>query len=108
VRWAENPRCCPDLKMNKQEFVHQHSFDKSWHVLLAPADACELLKKRWGERGPPQAVWGMAPVGMCLVYTPRNAEECIVFLDILAASCRYCEDETCWEDGDGTGKSKAQ
>lgn len=109
VQWEENPRCCPDLKMNKQEFVHQHSFDKSWHVLLAPADACEVLGKGWGERGPPQAVWGMAPVGMCLVYAPRNADERLVFLEILAASCRYCEDETCWEEGrDGKGKSKAQ
>jgi hypothetical protein len=108
VRW-ENPRCCPDLKMNKQEFVHQHSFDKSWHMLLAPADAYEVLEKGWGERGPPHVVWGLAPVGMCLVYAPRNAEERLVFLDILAASCRYCEDETYWEGGrDWKGKSKAQ
>lgn len=77
---------------NRQEFCHVHSIDRSWHVLLSAADALEVLAKGWGERGPPQAVMGMAPVGMMLVYAPRNEEERLVFLDILAASSRYCED----------------
>lgn len=92
----------------RQEFVHQHSIDKSWHALLSPADALEVLAKGWGERGPPQAVLGMAPVGMMLLYAPRNKEERMVFLGILAASSRYCED-TEEKGGAGVkGKEHAQ
>lgn len=122
ARWTDE-RCCDDLKRTKyvwgvcmyegtgrndrswmgahrQEFAHQHSLDKSWHLLLSPADAIEVLAKGWGERGPPQALMGMAPVGMMLLYAPRNKEERLVFLDILAASSRYCEDATT-EEGKG-------
>ena len=41
-----------------QEFVHQHSLDKSWHILLAPGDAREVIIKGWGERGPPHVALG--------------------------------------------------
>ncbi len=101
VRWKEAPTDCPDLQQNMQEFLHQHSFDKSWHVLLAPADACEVLDKGWGERGPPQAVQGMAPPGMCFLYAPRDAEERLVFMDIVAGSYQYCLDTTCGKGGGG-------
>lgn len=82
----------PNTTENRQEFIHQHSLDKSWHLLLSPADALETLAKGWGERGPPHVVWGMAPLGMVLIYAPRDEEERMVFLDLLAASSRYCED----------------
>jgi len=91
ARWRST-RCCEDLKRNKQEFAHQHSLDKSWHVLLSPAHAFEVINKGWEERGPPQATLGMAPVGMVLVYAPRNEGERLLFLDTLMASKRYCEE----------------
>jgi hypothetical protein len=78
--------------------------DRSWHVLLSAADAIEVLEKGWGERGPPQAVMGMAPVGMTLVYAPRNEAERMAFLDILGASTRYCEDAV--EETQGSGMAQ--
>jgi hypothetical protein len=119
VRWKldalepRHRRCCRDLEQNEQEFVHQHSLDKSWHVLLAPRDACEVLRTGWGERGPPQAALGMAPAGMCFIYAPRNAEERFVFMDILAAACRYCEGDgniqkVGGEGGGGKGKGEKE
>ena len=69
--------------------------DGSWHVLLAPADAQEVVAKGFGEMWP-AATEGWAPIGYVLVYAPRDEAELAVLRQVLAA---------CWDFSSSGGKA---
>lgn len=71
--------------------MHSHSQDHhSWHILLSPHDANEVVAKGWGEYLPrvPLPLFS-STAGLVLVYAPRDVEEVRVFKEILLASCGY-------------------
>lgn len=87
-------KCCDDVVDRKGEWAHVHRLDRSWHVLLSPADTAAVLQSGYGEMWPVAAL-GWVPVGCVLIYAPRNPEEIDVLLRILEASWMYCAHE--WE-----------
>eukprot|EP01043_Picozoa_sp_COSAG02_P038575 COSAG02_NODE_2984_length_7618_cov_6.217981_5_plen_395_part_00 len=91
-------KCCDDVVDRKGEWAHVHRLDRSWHVLLSPADTAAVLQSGYGEIWPVAAL-GWVPVGYVLIYAPRNPEEIEVLLRILEASWMYCAHE--WE---GSGR----
>ena len=91
-------KCCDDVVSRKGEWAHVHRLDRSWHVLLSPADTVTVLKSGYGDLWP-MAALGWVPVGYVLIYAPRNPEEIHILKRILRASWLYCAHG--WERGEG-------
>ena len=97
LRFAEPALCdCRSVVAGRKgEFAHIHNMDGSWHVLLAPADAQEVVAKGFGEMWP-AATEGWAPIGYVLVYAPRDEAELAVLRKVLGA---------CWDFSSSGGKA---
>jgi hypothetical protein len=80
--------CCPaHIKVRKGEWAHQHTMDKSWHVLLSPRDARKVLQAGWGEMWPIACLDKQyAPPGYTLLFAPRDEREVRVFLGCMQAA----------------------
>jgi len=81
----------PTLR-EKREVAHVHATeeagDGSCHVLLAPRDCVEVIKKGWGERHPLAGMWGKVAEGWVMVYAPREWGEVGVVRGIVEAAVR--------------------
>lgn len=68
--------------------------DLSFHTYLAPRDAAEVIDKGWGQRFALAGQKGLVgrikgkilPVGMLLIYPPRNRADLEVVKDIMRAA----------------------
>jgi hypothetical protein len=87
-----NLSCCPaHIKARKGEWAHQHTMDKSWHVLLSPRDARKVPRKvlqaGWGETWPISCLdSSYGPPGYTLLFAPRDDTEIEVLLMVVNAA----------------------
>lgn len=76
-----------------REFAHIHPLpDGSMHLALPPEAASEVLAKRWGEQHP-VAKTGLLPLGIVMVYAPRDERELDVVMHIVRESFRFASDD---------------
>ncbi len=82
----------PENSLIQNEFAHVHGEkDGSLHLRLSDADAKTLLESGWGEL---HLLAGMfisslnmnLPLGVVMVYAPRNMEEVAIVLSVVKAS----------------------
>ncbi|KAL7272410.1 hypothetical protein RUND412_004786 [Rhizina undulata] len=73
-----------------REIAHVHSnADCSLHVILAPQDCREVIRKGWGERHPCSGRVKGLPKEYLMVYAPRDEEEVEVVAAILEAAVGF-------------------
>ncbi len=79
--------CNRDGFMIGREFahIHPHPDNGSMHVQLREDDAVEVLKKGWGEHHT-LVLKGRRPVGLVMVFSPRDEAELAVVKSILKRS----------------------
>ncbi|KXJ88656.1 hypothetical protein Micbo1qcDRAFT_166091, partial [Microdochium bolleyi] len=93
---AASSACCPECAtIARGEIGHMHP-DLSVHVYLSPADARQVIEKRWAERhrlAVPRTAWVKNKYAIAdtylMIYGPRNEEELDVLAVILANGIRY-------------------
>lgn len=68
--------------------IHPHPDNGSMHVQLPQKDAEEVIKKGWGEHHT-LVMKGHRPVGLVMVFSPRDEGELDVVKSILARSYEY-------------------
>jgi hypothetical protein len=82
----------------KGEFVHLHSNDGSFHMILHPSDAKLLINKQWAEKFPLVGVnlfnKVTVPDTYLIVYAPQNENELKIWKIILNACISYNRDKT--------------
>ncbi|TLS30012.1 hypothetical protein PpBr36_02671, partial [Pyricularia pennisetigena] len=86
------------------EIGHMHT-DLSVHLYLSPADARQIIQKKWGERhrlSVPKTSWFKNMFGVAdtylMIYGPRDEEEMEVFKVILARSISFMTGKEISED----------
>lgn len=76
----------PEVVLRGREFAHIHP-DASLHVVLPDERAAEAITAGWAEQHPIAAQLGVP--GIVLLYTPRNAAELDVVMDLIEDSYRF-------------------
>jgi len=80
------PLAHPEAIVRGREFAHIHP-DGSLHVSLAPERAQEAVEKGWAEPHPMAAAMGN--LGMVMLYTPLDAQELDVVLQLIVDSYNF-------------------
>lgn len=80
------PLVRPELVLRGREFAHIHP-DASLHVVLPDERAAEAITAGWAEQHPIAEQLGIP--GMVLLYTPRDAAELDVVMDLIADSYHF-------------------
>lgn len=91
----------PEVARMQSEIAHEHSVDKSWHVILSASDAGRACELGWAERGPPivcktfcQPGFSFAPDGWVFLYAPRDDGEVEVLRTIIEAAHSFAASTT--------------
>ena len=82
--------CNHDAFMIGREIAHIHPKpdNGSMHVQLPENDALEVVAKGWGEHHTLVDL-GRRPVGLVMVYSPRDAAELVIIKSIIGRSYEY-------------------
>ena len=80
------PIARPDVVLRGREFAHIHP-DASLHVVLPAERAAEVIGAGWAERHPIAEQVGIP--GIVLVYTPRDAAELDVVMELIEDSYTF-------------------
>ncbi|MEM9471018.1 MAG: luciferase family protein [Pseudomonadota bacterium] len=83
----DRARCNPKAFMAGREFahIHPHPDNGSMHVQLPQVDAQEVAEKGWGEHHT-LVLKGHRPVGLVMVFSPRDEAELETIKTILSRS----------------------
>ncbi|KAI6354482.1 hypothetical protein MCOR25_008571 [Pyricularia grisea] len=91
-------------RISRGEIGHMHT-DLSIHLYLSPADARQIIEKKWGERhrlSVPKTSWFNNKFGVAdtylMIYGPRDEEEMEVLKVILARSISFMTGKEISED----------
>lgn len=84
---------CKNGFMIGREFAHIHpAYDGSLHVALSTEDFEQVIESAWGEQHP-LAGMGPIPHTIAMVYAPRDDEEMITVMSIVAASLKNAKQD---------------
>ena len=91
----EDVKCNHEAFMIGREFahIHPHPDNGSMHVKLSRDDALEIVEKGWGEDHY-LVTQGQYPVGLVMVFSPRNEDELEVVKSIVRKSYEYATGKT--------------
>ncbi|WP_240793933.1 luciferase family protein [Pseudorhodobacter turbinis] len=86
----EGAECNHDAFMIGREIahIHPHPDNGSMHVQLPKDDALEVVEKGWGEHHTLVDL-GRRPVGLVMVYSPRDEADLAIIKSILGRSYDY-------------------
>lgn len=86
----ESKSCNHDAFMTGREFahIHPHPDNGSMHVQLPQQDALEVVEKGWGEHHM-LVTAGRLPMGLVMVFSPRNEGELKAVKTIVSRSYEY-------------------
>ncbi|MCG8316267.1 MAG: DUF5519 family protein [Pseudomonadales bacterium] len=89
----DGAKCNHDAFMIGREFahIHPHPDSGSMHVKLLPEDALEVSEKGWGEDHY-LVTSGHYPVGLVMVFSPRDETELETVKSIVKRSYDYATD----------------
>lgn len=91
----DSVKCNHAAFMVGREFahIHPHPDNGSMHVKLLPEDALEVTGKCWGEDHY-LVTQGQYPVGLVMVFSPRDDGELEIVKSIVRKSYEYATEET--------------
>ena len=91
----DSVKCNHAAFMVGREFahIHPHPDNGSMHVKLLPEDALEVTGKGWGEDHY-LVTQGQYPVGLVMVFSPRDDGELEIVKSIVRKSYEYATGET--------------
>lgn len=91
----DSVKCNHEAFMVGREFahIHPHPDNGSMHVKLPQEDALEVTEKGWGEDHY-LVTQGQYPVGLVMVFSPRDDEELEIVKSIVRKSYEYATGET--------------